>query len=103
MTVTTNGGDALVAKKNSLENATILEKNRGTFKEPPIYSNYDEFEEPSMWVAICTYASFAILIVFGHLRDFLRKRGIEKSHIPMEKGNTVCELHLPMPAAVSSK
>lgn len=90
MTVSVRDGQRLLAEKHYVDNAAYMEKIRGTHKEPPIFENFDEFEEPSLWVAIATYASFAILIVLGHLRDFLRKRGIEQSHIPVEKGNVVC-------------
>lgn len=61
--------------------------------EPPIFDGFDEFEEPSIIVAVLTYLSYAVLIVFGHLRDFMRKVGLEKSHIPSEKGNVVCLSH----------
>ena len=37
---------------------------------------FESFEDTPLFVAILTYLSYAILIVFGHLGDFLRKKGI---------------------------
>lgn len=64
-------------------------KRRKSILDPPIFPNFDEFEEPSVLVAVMTYLSYAVLIVFGHLRDFMTRVGLEKSHRPVEKGNTV--------------
>ena len=35
------------------------------------------FEETPLRVAVITYIAYAILIVFGYLRDFLRNFGFE--------------------------
>lgn len=40
----------------------------------------EEIEEPSHWVYITTYISYIILIVIGHLRDFIGKRTHRKSY-----------------------
>jgi serine palmitoyltransferase len=64
-------------------------KRRKSILEPPIFADFDEFEEPSLLVAVMTYLSYAVLIVFGHLRDFMTRVGLEKSHRPVEKGNLV--------------
>eukprot|EP00123_Amoebidium_parasiticum_P015071 comp22770_c0_seq1/m.35603 comp22770_c0_seq1/g.35603 ORF comp22770_c0_seq1/g.35603 comp22770_c0_seq1/m.35603 type:complete len:528 (-) comp22770_c0_seq1:359-1942(-) len=56
--------------------------------EPPIFgAQHDEFEEPTIWVAVWTYLSYAVLIVFGHARDLMRRYGLESSKVPREKGN----------------
>lgn len=47
----------------------------------------DEIEEPSLFVAIVTYLSFTVLMLFGHLRELLRRCGIEKNPFPLEKGH----------------
>ena len=39
---------------------------------------YEEFEETPLYAAILTYLSYAILCLFGWLRDFLRNSNIEK-------------------------
>ncbi len=38
---------------------------------------FESFEETPFYIAILTYLGYAILIVFGHLRDFLRKSRFE--------------------------
>eukprot|EP00730_Choanoeca_flexa_P007285 TRINITY_DN12308_c2_g12_i2.p1 TRINITY_DN12308_c2_g12~~TRINITY_DN12308_c2_g12_i2.p1 ORF type:complete len:532 (+),score=132.61 TRINITY_DN12308_c2_g12_i2:82-1596(+) len=39
----------------------------------------EEFEETPLLVALITYIGYGILFVFGHIRDFLRYTGLEKS------------------------
>jgi hypothetical protein len=39
---------------------------------------YEEFEETPLYAAILTYLSYAILCLFGWLRDFMRQSHIEK-------------------------
>jgi hypothetical protein len=38
----------------------------------------EEFEETPLYAAILTYLSYAILCLFGWLRDFLRQSNLEK-------------------------
>ncbi|XP_070578628.1 serine palmitoyltransferase 2-like [Ptychodera flava] len=47
----------------------------------------ESFEEPPMVIAVLTYMAYALLVVVGHIRDFLRKFGIEKTAVAKEKGN----------------
>ena len=49
----------------------------------------DEFEETPLYAAVMTYMSYFFLIVFGYMRDFLRKYGLEKSKSVKETGNKV--------------
>lgn len=37
-------------------------------------------EEPSYWTYINTYLSYLLLIIFGHMRDFVGKRTHKKSY-----------------------
>ncbi|KAG8186301.1 hypothetical protein JTE90_007326 [Oedothorax gibbosus] len=39
----------------------------------------EEFEDTPFFIVLCIYVSNAILTVFGYLRDFLRKSGLEKN------------------------
>lgn len=48
---------------------------------------FEEVDETPLWLAIWTLACYAVLIVFGHIRDFMRKYGLEKNIIPGEKAN----------------
>lgn len=44
------------------------------------------FEPPPLMAALCTYLSYAILIIFGHIADFLRMLGFkgDKVHVNVE-------------------
>ncbi|KAJ0008812.1 hypothetical protein NQD34_016227 [Periophthalmus magnuspinnatus] len=58
--------------------------------EPPNGSLYrrpfvESFEKTPMLVAVLTYMGYAILTIFGHLRDFLRAWKIEKCNITAER------------------
>lgn len=55
------------------------------FKE----SFVEEFEDTPFQVAVLTYLSYFFLILFGYLRDFMRKHGLERSKAPKEFGNEV--------------
>ncbi|XP_020775048.1 serine palmitoyltransferase 2-like [Boleophthalmus pectinirostris] len=45
----------------------------------------ESFEKTPMLVAVLTYMGYAILTIFGHLRDFLRAWKIEKCNITAER------------------
>ena len=49
----------------------------------------EEFEDTPFQVAVLTYLSYFFLILFGYLRDFMRKYGLERSKAPKESGNKV--------------
>lgn len=71
------------AKKNGF---AVHEKEKlKEFKD----SFVEEFEDTPFQVAVLTYLSYFFLILFGYLRDFLRKYGLEKSKAPKEHGNKV--------------
>jgi serine palmitoyltransferase len=40
--------------------------------------HFESFEETPLAIAVLTYIAYAILIVIGHLRDFLRRWKFEK-------------------------
>jgi len=46
--------------------------------------NFESFEETPLLIAILTYLGYGILIIFGHVRDFLRKWQIEKVPVSAE-------------------
>ena len=48
-----------------------------------------DFEQTPISIAVMTYIAYAILILFGYLRDFLRFYGLEKSRAVKERGNKV--------------
>ncbi|RWS13651.1 serine palmitoyltransferase 2-like protein [Dinothrombium tinctorium] len=45
----------------------------------------EEYEETPLIIALLAYLSYVVLIIFGHLRDFLRNTGIEKNKVATEK------------------
>lgn len=46
-----------------------------------------EFEKPPLTVALLTYFGYAVLTAYGHLRDLLRRLGIEKAQCAMDSQN----------------
>ncbi|XP_033734047.1 serine palmitoyltransferase 2-like [Pecten maximus] len=54
-------------------------KNGDSKKKPDWQDDFwESFEETPIIAAIYTYFCFGLLVVFGHIRDFLRNIGIEK-------------------------
>ena len=49
----------------------------------------NDFEETPFHAAVMTYLSYFVLIIFGYVRDFMRKYGFEKSKGAKEAGNEV--------------
>ncbi|KAG1662044.1 Serine palmitoyltransferase 2 [Nymphon striatum] len=92
--VSENGG--IQSKKS--QNGTIKKIENGHPPELKDYNNHltisdknlqngrsqEQFEETSLLNALITCLSYAILVIFGHLRDFLRALGVEKSHMGVE-------------------
>ena len=74
-------GDVKLATrhKNGVENGKSSRKN------------CEEFESMPLWIAVMTYIAYAILILFGYLRDFMRFYGLETSRAFKERGNKVCQ------------
>ena len=71
------------AKKNGF--SAHEEEKLKEFKETFV----EEFEDTPFQVAVLTYLSYFFLILFGYLRDFMRKYGLERSRAPKEYGNKV--------------
>ena len=38
----------------------------------------EKFEPPPLLDAVCTYISYAVVVLFGHLADFWRRIGLKK-------------------------
>jgi serine palmitoyltransferase len=41
-------------------------------------------EETPLYIELLCYLSYAVLIIFGYLRDFLRNTGLEKNKSALE-------------------
>lgn len=52
-----------------------------------------EEEEPSYWVVLTTYISYLILIVIGHMRDFVGKRIFPKAYRHLVEANGYAALN----------
>ncbi|XP_009862141.2 serine palmitoyltransferase 2 [Ciona intestinalis] len=52
--------------------------------EPPRKRFQEDFESTPLYIAVVTYINYGIMIVFGFLRDFLRRHGFEKTHASTE-------------------
>jgi len=50
------------------------------------------FEETPLIIAVLTYLGYAVLIIFGHLRDFMRNWSIEKVPTAAEPVKEVIQL-----------
>ncbi|XP_063104757.1 serine palmitoyltransferase 3 [Cavia porcellus] len=68
---TSNGAVKEEAQQNG--NSHLYAKTIETFEEPPLYA------------LVTTYMGYGIATLFGHLRDFLRKSGIEKCNAAVER------------------
>ena len=62
-----------------------------SMKENYAVEEHDEFEETPLNAAVMTYLSYFFLLIFGYLRDFMRKYGLEKSKGKKETGNKVIQ------------
>nr|XP_058969758.1 serine palmitoyltransferase 2-like [Pocillopora verrucosa] len=47
----------------------------------------EDLEEPPLFIAVMTYLAYFFFIIFGYMRDFMRKYGLEKSKFVKETGN----------------
>lgn len=86
-----NGGQQLPTSHDSSADGTSLlhsefgfctnQAYRYTSQHPPgaPLPNPDE-EEPSYWVVLTTYISYLILIIIGHMRDYVGKRVFPKAY-----------------------
>ncbi|CAH1792141.1 unnamed protein product, partial [Owenia fusiformis] len=80
-----------VRSRNGLKSAPKLHINgvvkvaNGTSNgKTPVKTTWGDFtetfEDTPLWTAVVTYIGYGVLIVFGHLRDFMRRYGLEKIH-----------------------
>ena len=66
---------ALCSKETTTFHHTSVKKSKEVRKNR---SENKDFPETHTATAVCTYLSYCILILYGHVRDFLRKIGIMK-------------------------
>lgn len=48
------------------------------------------YEEPPYHIKLLCYLSYAVLMLFGYIRDFMRKTGLEKNLAAVERNRDVC-------------
>mmetsp|Transcript_13384 Transcript_13384/g.34216 ORF Transcript_13384/g.34216 Transcript_13384/m.34216 type:complete len:533 (+) Transcript_13384:46-1644(+) len=56
----------------------------GQSKEETKYVHEEDFEDTPVWVGVLTMIGYGVLFIFGHIRDFMRTYGLEKSKMPRE-------------------
>ena len=84
------GAYATGRSQHSRENGFHKGSNGFTSQEKSYAAKMvDEFEEAPLYTVVMTYMSYFFLIVFGYMREFMRKYGLEKSKAGNETGNKV--------------
>ena len=63
---------------------SVSEAPLGSEREPKVrkkldYEPKEQFPEPPLFEAVFTYISYGLLIIMGHISDFLRKFGLKSS------------------------
>ena len=66
---------ALCSKETTTFHHNCVKKSKRVRKNS---SKNEDFPETHTATAVCTYLSYCILILCGHVRDFLRRIGIMK-------------------------
>ena len=59
-----------------IKNVAVKEEEFIDKKRDETVDYHESFEETPLWPAILTYLGLAIVILFGHIGDLLRKWGI---------------------------
>ena len=72
-------------KENGIKNGYHLKSSEQQLHTKP----EEEYEATPLFIAVITYISYAILILFGYMRDLMRFYGLEKSRSYKEIGNKV--------------
>ncbi|CAB3990154.1 serine palmitoyltransferase 2-like, partial [Paramuricea clavata] len=72
------------AKENGVNGYRVHSSEQDLHSKPV---HCEEFEATPLWIAVLTYMSYAILILFGYMRDLMRFYGLEKSRAYKERGN----------------
>jgi hypothetical protein len=75
------------SKENGVNGYRVHSTSEQDLHSKPVHC--EEFEATPLWIAVLTYMSYAILILFGYMRDLLRFYGLEKSRAYKERGNEV--------------
>lgn len=72
-----------------------MSKEPKTSEKKSNSKHFESFEETPLLIAVLTYLGYGILIVFGHMRDWLRRWGWEKVPVaaePVSEVNAKCHL-----------
>ena len=80
-------GIAPNCKENGIKNDYHLKSSEQQLHTMPV--RQEEFEATPLFISVITYISYAILILFGYMRDLMRFYGLEKSRSYKEIGNKV--------------
>ncbi len=72
-------------KENGTNDYNVHSSEQERYK--PVHC--EEFEATPLLLAVLTYMSYAILVLFGYMRDLMRFYGLEKPRAYKERGNEV--------------
>lgn len=70
--------------QHSKENGHVKTNGKIPEATSKVPTMFESFEETPLFIAVLTYLGYGILIIFGHMRDFLRNWGIEKVPLSAE-------------------
>lgn len=91
-------------KSNSHDGASFELQEVHDIAYPPATNSpltcIQDFEETPMWVAFVTYIGYAVLFIFGHVRDLMRRYGIESSKTSNEDKKLKVSLAVPVPCSL---
>lgn len=72
-------------KPDSIKNGYCSRNGNITVPQNTPKKLKEEFEETPLIIALTVYFCYAVLMIYGHVRDFMRKVGLEKNRMAKEK------------------
>ena len=75
----TVGGAATETIKPMSEAPVEKQREPNKVRKKLEYEPKESFQEPPLFEAVFTYISYGLLIIMGHISDFLRRMGLKSS------------------------
>ena len=72
----------------------MAQKLNGSKSVSKLSKRKEKIEEPPYHLVLLCYLSYVILTIFGYLRDFMRKAGLEKNLSAIEKNREVFSVNI---------
>lgn len=80
-----NSSNGTIPSESTSSRIPAIITNTRNGKRKPKKSLKELYEEPPAHIALMCYFSYFVLTIFGYLRDFMRKTGLEKNLAAVEK------------------